>query len=148
MGLGSKTEDQRPKTEGEVKPEVGGQRSEVKDQKPDVSVAGSVNPTSDPASPLPAASREPLDLPGSGKIECVRLTIPLADPPDTQVHRVNAWHVDCQFRENETRLAFRQIQEGLYRSQARLADGRPVVSGADVIRWLVQQVSFAKSSES
>ena len=107
--------------------------------------------TSDPAS-SPGLVSNPstpllgeLILPDAAQktLACVTLTLPLAEPPDTQVHRINAWHVDCQFRDAETRNAFRQFQAGLDVSGVRLADGRRVVSGADAIRWLVQQIAAA-----
>jgi len=69
------------------------------------------------------------------------LTIPLAEAADTQVYRINAWHVDCQFRDAPTRAAFNRLRTGLDQSGARLGDGRRVISGADAVRWLMEQIA-------
>jgi hypothetical protein len=123
------------------------------------------DPPNDPANSTPNQATThlgPIDSPsiGAGAISplhvpqaltigrAVTLTIPLADPPDSQVHRISAWHVDCQFRDAPSRTAFRQVQEGLLKTGVRLADGRPVITGADSIRWLIQQIAAAIAQNS
>lgn len=71
--------------------------------------------------------------------ESVQITLPLADPPANE----------SQYAKVEVRLnkaekhAFMSLRSGLRQSNARLSDGRPVWSSADVVRWLTQQVSAA-----
>jgi len=104
-------------------------------------------PLSPSSSAIGASEISPLTIQRDHALSRVSISIPLADPPDTQVHRLNAWHVDCQFRNDEERKAFRKVQEGLVVLGVRLNDGRPIVSGADAVRWIVQQVAAAIAAE-
>jgi hypothetical protein len=77
----------------------------------------------------------------------VAVRLPLADPPDTQAVRVSAWHVDVQLRDAATRRAFMRVWAGLDRAGARLKDGRRVISYADALRWLLEQVEAIDRAE-
>ena len=77
------------------------------------------------------------------EIEQIPLVLPIAEPPNTQLRRIGATHVDVQFREPKTRAAFSALWAGLDRSGARLQDGRRIVTGADTIRWLFEQLAEA-----
>jgi hypothetical protein len=82
----------------------------------------------------------------------VTLEIPLANPPAgyevTQATggRVQMGHLSrktqVQLAPDEA-MAFLQIREGLLAENARLPDGNPIRSNADVVRWLLAQVLIA-----
>ncbi len=70
------------------------------------------------------------------------IEVPLATPPDRGYMSLtsSACHVDAQLRDQQDREALMQMRAGLDAMGARTRDGRRVVSYADTIRWLIQEV--------
>lgn len=51
--------------------------------------------------------------------------------------------VSVRFLTLRERRAFKRLMVGLTASKAKLATGQPVLSGADAVRWLLDQVAEA-----
>ncbi len=70
------------------------------------------------------------------------IEVPLATPPDRGYMSLtsSARHVDAQLRDQQDREVLMQMRSGLDAMGARTRDGRRVVSYADTIRWLIQEV--------
>lgn len=89
------------------------------------------------------------------EIITVAIDIPLGELPpgyETQLAargRINfgRTHLQVQLKQDEAEMMLR-LRQGLRDSNAKLADSRPVVSNADALRWLLSQLSTAKSGPS
>lgn len=65
------------------------------------------------------------------------IVAPLADPPESE-----SQHAKVEVRLNKAeKEAFMRLRSGLRKTNARLSDGRPVWSSADVVRWIAQQIA-------
>lgn len=95
--------------------------------------------TDEPADEMVMHIDEAIDELREQGLDGLAVILPLADPPANE----------SQYAKVEVRLnkaekhAFMSLRSGLRQSNARLSDGRPVWSSADVVRWLTQQVSAA-----
>ena len=68
--------------------------------------------------------------------ELMTVRAPLGEiKPDSHVSR----HVDSRLTAAQG-LALKRLVAGLDASHARLANGRPVVTGAEAMRWLLEQI--------
>lgn len=84
----------------------------------------------------------------SPSIRSAVVEVPMADPPTTghMAETSSAWHVDAQLRDLADRETLMQIRSGLDQCGARTKDGRRVVSYADTIRWLIQEIQRQSST--
>lgn len=73
----------------------------------------------------------------------IAVSMPLADTigHGWQSNPSSARHVDCQCQSMEQRRALMALRAGLDAAHARTANGRPVTSYADAIRWLLEEVA-------
>jgi hypothetical protein len=75
----------------------------------------------------------------------VMVEVPVSDEPlqGYQSSERSARHLEVQLREPAQAKAFMRMRSGLYASGARLANGTPVASNADCLRWLIEQIGAA-----
>lgn len=74
-------------------------------------------------------------------VECAVMVLPLADPPS---HEAQSRRVDFTLS-NLEKKAFMRLRSGLRQSHAPLTDDaepKTVHSNADVVRWLIRQISL------
>ena len=90
----------------------------------------------DPPRPMPLETA-PADPPARAAIENLTIHLPLGEPSPID----RGLHVDVQLWEAQQRLAFRRLRAGLQDGRATLANGAVVKTGADCIRWLLDQVA-------
>lgn len=94
----------------------------------------------DPSPPIP---EEPKPEPEPAKKQFrpaeVTIKVPLAEPDPHSYIAKQIGHLDVRLRGGE-RQAMRRLHAGLIATGAKLPDGRPVASTADVIRWLAGEV--------
>ena len=55
-------------------------------------------------------------------------------------------HADCQLSDRQAAI-LRLVLTGLYETNSRLANGRPVVTTADAIRWIMEQLATARDEQ-
>lgn len=84
---------------------------------------------------------------GGNEAEYVTIRVPVATPrPDTYIAEQSG-HVDAHLGySGDATVALRRLHAGLLATAATFADGRPVVSKADVMRWLFQRIASAESA--
>ena|ERR1035437_3083992 len=77
----------------------------------------------------------------------VMIEVPVSDVPlvGYQIDSDSVAHLDVNFnrqspRSRHYKIAFMRIKSGLIHAGAKCPDGLPVVSNADVLRWLLDQV--------
>lgn len=74
----------------------------------------------------------------------VTLELPLSDPEPRTYIAEESGRIEVDLGHGGAyTVAFRRLHAGLLDSQAKFADGRPVVNKADVIRWLFMKVASA-----
>ena len=85
----------------------------------------------DPATQLPPAP--PVQV-IERRIETVTVDIPLGEPP----HRFDKVHIEVLLL-GEHAHTFARLRQALRDQAARTANGRAVISGPDIQRWLMEQ---------
>ncbi|MBW3540759.1 MAG: hypothetical protein KY476_10850 [Planctomycetes bacterium] len=68
------------------------------------------------------------------------IELPLADPPATSYLAQETGHLDARLNTPAQRAGLRRLHAGLVAAGAQLAGGKPVVSKADVLRYLFEQL--------
>jgi hypothetical protein len=82
-------------------------------------------------SPAPEISRRQLE------ITPVTISVPIIDiAPSVYLSR----HVEVRLT-HEQAATMKRLQGGLRRTNVELANGRPIVTPADTVRWLLEQVA-------
>jgi hypothetical protein len=77
-------------------------------------------------------------------MESSTIEVPLGDPP-LGVYPTRG-HVQAQLNKYQL-VALRSARIGLISSGERLANGRPLASNADVVRWLLEQLAAKNTNE-
>lgn len=69
------------------------------------------------------------------RIETVMIEVPLGEPP----HRFDQVHLEGWLR-GEPANTFARLRQALRDKNAKTENGRPIVSNADVLRWVIEQL--------
>lgn len=101
-------------------------------------------PLDETTTTLPPAP-EPNDPTSGIETRDVQITIPLATKIPAKEHMPR--HLDVQLVEPEQRRAVKALHIALDRGNVRTVAGRPIVSYADTIRWLIEQITMAASKK-
>ncbi len=89
--------------------------------------------------PTAASSDRPAESPPQSTIELpasVLIEVPLGPLDQGYLSR----HVEARFTSEIQRQAMRRLTNGLQQAGEKLADGKPVTSHADAVKWLLEQV--------
>lgn len=78
----------------------------------------------------------------SHKIHIVDIGMPISEPQPGYQHR----HIDLQLKQEEVD-ALAGLRSGLINRGLKLADGKPIWTGADVVRWLLQELGNITSKD-
>ena len=73
-------------------------------------------------------------------MDAVELRLPMAEPEATSYISKENGHIDMHLRGAALEV-FRRVHAGLIDSGAKLANGRPVASKAEVLQYLFEQVA-------
>lgn len=71
-------------------------------------------------------------------VEQATISVPLGPVPGEACYLSD--HVEARLSTQRQRIAMRRLQHGLQESGARLADGRPVGTYGDAVRWLMERI--------
>lgn len=93
-------------------------------------------PSSNVAVVTPAVQEEPVRV-----VRTVILELPVCDPDPTTYIAQQRGHVDFRFDRQTQLPAFVQLHAGLRAENAQFADGKPVESAADVLRYLATLIA-------
>jgi hypothetical protein len=78
-------------------------------------------------------------------VRTVDLHVPMAEPDPKAYVASQSGHIDVTLGSGEAR-AMRSLHAGLVESGEKLSSGRPVVTKADVVRWLFERIANAEPS--
>ena len=74
---------------------------------------------------------------GAGQLATVTIEFPIVD---LNPEHYQARHVEVQL-DGRQRASLSRLRAGLESGHLKLANGKPVWSNADAVRWLIEQVS-------
>ena len=92
---------------------------------------------------LPQRTILELEVPLAPAVAGVTYDYELADRGQVAIEQPGA-HVNVNLGPDTART-FLRLRNGLRAANAKLADGRPVFHGGDVLRWLLEQIDAAAS---
>ncbi|TWT41457.1 hypothetical protein KOR42_48100 [Thalassoglobus neptunius] len=75
------------------------------------------------------------------ELKFITLAVPVSEPiPGSYVEKQRG-HIDVKLRSPEVLHGFKRIHAGLRAANAKLSDGRPVVTAADVARYIAEKLT-------
>lgn len=98
--------------------------------------------------PDPPAEKK-IAKPSSPTVKCkdISVTMPCVVSIPNGVYTPDAMHLDVHLRKQATARAFKRVWMALLQQHAKLSNGRPVYSAANVVEWLVEQIAEEMETE-
>jgi hypothetical protein len=77
------------------------------------------------------------------KVDMFSVEVPMSDPVEGTYIATQVGRIEVQLNRVTELPGFRRFHAGLRSANVVMRDGKPVESAADVIRWLMQQLTAA-----
>jgi hypothetical protein len=75
------------------------------------------------------------------KVESFSIEVPMAEPPEGTYIAGQHGRIEVQLSRVDELPGFRRLHAGLRGANVVMKSGKPVESAADVIRWMMQQLT-------
>ena len=76
------------------------------------------------------------------EVEGFALQVPMAEPEEGTYIASQIGRIDVSLNRFDELPGFRKLHAGLRAANIVMKDGKPVLSAADVVRWLMQQLTM------